>query len=228
MKICSVCNEIVSANRGCSLSNCPIQGPIPSVAVPGQAIPGFTGNSDRTAQAELARAEDVARDASRRAAFAIAVISLIVVAIVAIGFSVWSRTSSASQEIIKVSDEVSVIVIKKGEGPSPTTKDVVQVNYKGMLKNGKVFDQAERAVFPLDGVIPGFTKALAKMQKGGKYTVDIPAKLAYGPQEQRNPETGNVEIPANSDLVFEIELLDFKSRAEVEAQMRMMQQQLKR
>jgi FKBP-type peptidyl-prolyl cis-trans isomerase FkpA len=73
-------------------------------------------------------------------------------------------------------------------------------------------------------VIPGFTQALEKMQKGGKYKVEIPAELAYGAQEQRNPQTGKVEIPANSDLVFEIELLDFKSRAEVEAQMRMMQQ----
>ncbi|MCE2843081.1 MAG: FKBP-type peptidyl-prolyl cis-trans isomerase [Novosphingobium sp.] len=119
---------------------------------------------------------------------------------------------------------VEVDVIKAGTGPSPTVADVVQINYKGMLENGKVFDQGERAVFPVEGVIPGFTQALEKMQKGGKYKVEIPSELAYGPQEQRNPQTGTVEIPANSDLVFEIELLDFKSRAEVEAQMRMMQQ----
>jgi len=119
---------------------------------------------------------------------------------------------------------VDVETIKAGTGPSPTMADVVQINYKGSLENGKVFDQAERAVFPVEGVIPGFTQALEKMQKGGKYKVEIPAELAYGAQEQRNPRTGQVEIPANSDLVFEIELLDFKSRAEVEAQMRMMQQ----
>lgn len=119
---------------------------------------------------------------------------------------------------------VDIETIKAGTGPSPTVADVVQINYKGSLENGKVFDQAERAVFPVEGVIPGFTQALEKMQKGGKYKVEIPAELAYGAQEQRNPQTGKVEIPANSDLVFEIELLDFKSRAEVEAQMRMMQQ----
>lgn len=119
---------------------------------------------------------------------------------------------------------VDIDTIKAGTGPSPTVSDVVQINYKGMLENGKVFDQGERAVFPVEGVIPGFTQALEKMQKGGKYKVEIPAALAYGAQEQRNPQTGTVEIPANSDLVFEIELLDFKSRAEVEAQMRMMQQ----
>lgn len=225
MKVCPVCDEIVSANRGCAVSNCPNQGSTFSLAKRSKAAAGFRGLSDRTDLAELDKAGDVARDATRRAAFAIVVVCLIVVAIVAIVFSVWSGTDRARQAIAKVSDEVSVIVIKKGEGPSPTVSDVVQINYKGMLKNGKVFDQAQRAVFPLDGVIPGFTQALAKMQKGGKYAVDIPAKLAYGPQEQRNPKTGSVEIPANSDLVFEIELLDFKSRAEVESQMSMMQQQ---
>jgi FKBP-type peptidyl-prolyl cis-trans isomerase FkpA len=119
---------------------------------------------------------------------------------------------------------IDVETIKAGAGASPTIADVVQINYKGSLKTGKVFDQGERAVFPVEGVIPGFTQALVKMQKGGKYKVEIPAALAYGAQEQRNPQTGTVEIPANSDLVFEIELLDFKSRAEIEAQMRMMQQ----
>ncbi len=119
---------------------------------------------------------------------------------------------------------VDIETIKAGTGPSPTIADVVQINYKGSLENGKVFDQGERAVFPVEGVIPGFTQALEKMQRGGKYKVEIPAELAYGAQEQRNPQTGKVEIPANSDLVFEIELIDFKSRAEIEAQMRMMQQ----
>ncbi|MCZ8324702.1 MAG: FKBP-type peptidyl-prolyl cis-trans isomerase [Sphingomonadaceae bacterium] len=119
---------------------------------------------------------------------------------------------------------VDIETIKAGTGPSPTIADVVQINYKGSLENGKVFDQGERAVFPVEGVIPGFTQALEKMQRGGKYKVEIPAALAYGAQEQRNPQTGAVEIPANSDLVFEIELIDFKSRAEIEAQMRMMQQ----
>ena len=52
---------------------------------------------------------------------------------------------------------VDVETIKAGTGPSPTVADVVQINYKGSLENGKVFDQAERAVFPVEGVIPGFT-----------------------------------------------------------------------
>jgi FKBP-type peptidyl-prolyl cis-trans isomerase FkpA len=69
----------------------------------------------------------------------------------------------------------------------------------------------------LNEVIPGFSKALVKMQRGGKYEVEIPAKLAYG-------DKAVGQIPANTDLNFQIELLDFKSRAEIEQQQRLMQQ----
>jgi FKBP-type peptidyl-prolyl cis-trans isomerase FkpA len=112
---------------------------------------------------------------------------------------------------------VDVDTIVAGKGPSPTLNDVALINYKGTLPDGKVFDQAERAVFPLAEVVPGFTKALEQMQKGGKYKVWIPSQLAYGDKQAG-------QIPPNTDLTFEIELLDFKSRAEIEQQMRMMQQ----
>lgn len=119
---------------------------------------------------------------------------------------------------------VDVETIKAGNGPSPTIADVALINYKGTLANGKVFDEAKQAVFPLEGVIPGFTQALEQMQKGGKYKVLIPSELAYGPADQKNPQTGEVAIPGGSDLTFEIELVDFRSKAEIEAQQRMMQQ----
>lgn len=112
---------------------------------------------------------------------------------------------------------VDIETIEAGEGPSPTRDDVALVNYKGTLPNGEVFDQQNQAAFPLGEVVPGFTKALEQMQRGGKYKVVIPAELAYGDQ-QAGP------IPPNSDLTFEIELLDFKSRAEIEQQQRMIQQ----
>jgi FKBP-type peptidyl-prolyl cis-trans isomerase FkpA len=93
----------------------------------------------------------------------------------------------------------------------------VLINYKGMLKDGKVFDQGQQVPNPVSDFVPGFTKALLKMQKGGKYKIEIPAELGYGDKAQG-------PIPANSDLTFEVELLDFKNRAEIEAQMRAMQQ----
>ena len=112
---------------------------------------------------------------------------------------------------------VDVQVLKAGTGASPTIDDVVMINYKGTLADGKVFDEAKGSVMPVGGVIPGFTKALEQMQRGGKYKAVIPAELAYGDTE-RGP------IPANSDLTFEIELIDFRSRAEIEEQQRMLQQ----
>jgi FKBP-type peptidyl-prolyl cis-trans isomerase FkpA len=112
---------------------------------------------------------------------------------------------------------VDVEMLTPGTGASPTIADVALVNYKGTLPDGKVFDQGERAVFPLQGVIPGFTKALEQMQRGGKYRIVIPWQLGYG-------DKASGPIPAKSDLTFEVELLDFKSRAEIEEQQRMMQQ----
>jgi FKBP-type peptidyl-prolyl cis-trans isomerase FkpA len=112
---------------------------------------------------------------------------------------------------------VDVETIAKGSGDSPTRDDVVQINYKGMLPNGKVFDQGDKTVLALAEVVPGFTKAIVQMQRGGKYKVHIPSSLGYG-------EAGAGPIPPNTDLDFEIELLDFKSRAEVEQQQRIMQQ----
>ncbi len=112
---------------------------------------------------------------------------------------------------------VKVETVRAGSGPSPTVEDVVLINYKGTLADGKVFDQGEKAPLQVAGVIPGFTKALEQMQRGGKYKVHIPASLGYG-DKAAGP------IPANSDLDFEIELLDFRSLAEIQQQQQMMQQ----
>ena len=113
--------------------------------------------------------------------------------------------------------QVQVETVTAGKGASPTIEDVALINYKGTLPTGEVFDEQKNAVFPLQGVVPGFTKALEQMQRGGKYKVHIPSELAYGDKQAGS-------IPPNTDLDFEIELLDFKSRAEIEEQQRQMQQ----
>jgi FKBP-type peptidyl-prolyl cis-trans isomerase FkpA len=116
--------------------------------------------------------------------------------------------------------QVKIQTLVAGEGPSPTISDVAMVKIKGTLRNGKVFQPEAQGPLEVAGVIPGFTKALMHMQKGGKYHVEIPASLGYGDKPQG--EAG--EIPANSDLYFDIDLIDFKSRAEIEQQQAMMQQ----
>jgi FKBP-type peptidyl-prolyl cis-trans isomerase FkpA len=132
--------------------------------------------------------------------------------------TLWALDSSPRRAIAKLTaGKVKVETIKPGSGARPTLTDMVLINYKGMLPDGKVFDQNQNVPMPLDGVIPGFTQALTEMQRGGSYKVFIPAELAYG-------EKGAGPIPPNTDLTFEIDLIDFRSRQEVEAEMQKMQQ----
>lgn len=118
---------------------------------------------------------------------------------------------------------VVVETIKAGTGDFPTNDDVVLVNYRGRLaSNGKVFDEGQRAPFPVGQVVPGFAEGLRKMRVGGHYIVNIPAEQGYG-------EAGAGEsIPPNSDLIFDVELLDKRSMAEIQAmqQQQMMQQMM--
>ncbi|MBL9071576.1 MAG: FKBP-type peptidyl-prolyl cis-trans isomerase [Sphingopyxis sp.] len=108
--------------------------------------------------------------------------------------------------------------VKAGTGPSPTKADIVLIKYEGKLDDGTVFDSNEQAPLQVAQVVPGFAQALARMQKGGKYKVVIPPALGYG-------DRAAGPIPAGSTLHFDIELLDFRSEAEVRAMQQMMQQQ---
>ncbi|WEK48116.1 MAG: FKBP-type peptidyl-prolyl cis-trans isomerase [Candidatus Andeanibacterium colombiense] len=120
---------------------------------------------------------------------------------------------------------VKVAVVKAGLGAYPGKTDVVVINYVGKLKNGTVFDQQQNAPIPLgQGMIKGFVEGLTKMQKGGKYVLTIPAAKAYGDQDRTNPMTGEVVIPKNSDLTFDIDVVDFMSEADFQRRMQMMQQ----
>ena len=119
---------------------------------------------------------------------------------------------------------VEVEQLTAGTGASPTMEDVVLVNYVGRLRDGTEFDKGERVPMSLDQVVPGFAQGITKMKKGGKYRLTIPAEMAYGAEEKRNPQTGQVVIPANSDLVFDVDLVDFKSRAEIMRQQQILQQ----
>jgi hypothetical protein len=112
---------------------------------------------------------------------------------------------------------VTVETLAAGQGASPGADDVVLVNYEGRLPDGTVFDSGEQVAFPVGGgIIPGFAEALTRMQAGGRYEVFIPSEQGYG-------EKGVGPIPPNSDLNFTIELLEFRSQAEIRA----MQEQLR-
>ena len=132
---------------------------------------------------------------------------------------------------------VSVDEVRAGTGGNPKPNDVVFVRYTGKLKDGTVFDQSqdlglpikgilpEGTPLPLESMVPGFREAAVQMQKGGKYTVFIPASKAYGEQGRMNPQTGE-GVPPNADLTFEIEMVDFMPMATAEAKFQQLQQMM--
>lgn len=79
--------------------------------------------------------------------------------------------------------------------------DQVIVNYRGTLKEGSVFDQNDSLQFGLNRVIPGWTEGMKLVGKGGQIILWVPADLGYGARQHG-------QIPANSALKFEIDLID--------------------
>jgi len=98
-------------------------------------------------------------------------------------------------------------IAKEGKGKNPTISDKVKVHYHGMLLDGTVFDSSvdrgTPAEFPLNGVVKGWQEAVPLLKPGGKGTFYIPSTLCYGSRS-----TG--KIPANSVLVFDVELFEVK------------------
>lgn len=97
-----------------------------------------------------------------------------------------------------------------GTGAVAAAGDTVTVKYVGALTNGTVFDASASHKETADGftftlgagqVIKGWDEGVAGMKVGGKRVLAIPAALAYGAQSPAP------SIPANSDLIFEVELL---------------------
>jgi FKBP-type peptidyl-prolyl cis-trans isomerase FkpA len=153
----------------------------------------------------------------------------VAIGVLAAGALAWAGTAKDPKGICLKSDFAKGAVVtaapsgvmfqtvKAGQGPSPTDSDITLVDYKGSLRDKTVFDQAQRTPLPVAGMIPGFSEALKKMQAGGNYKFCIPAAQGYGAKA-----TG--PIPANSALMFDVSLLDFRSQAEVEAIQRQQQQ----
>jgi len=106
--------------------------------------------------------------------------------------------------------ELSLQEIQPGTGAAVKSGDTVAVHYTGQLPNGQVFDSSiprnQPFVFTVGGgqVIQGWDEGLVGMQEGGKRRLLIPASMAYG----ANGVPG--AIPANSPLIFEVELINIQ------------------
>ncbi len=145
--------------------------------------------------------------------------------ILLLGQSDGSTTSSTSQDLeeydpINVTEgddvdrylpegDVTELVITDlvvGDGAEAKAGDTVTVHYTGWLaSDGTVFDSSvergQPATFPLTAVIEGWQLGIPGMKEGGKRRLVIPSDMAYGPAG--SPPT----IPANADLVFEVDML---------------------
>lgn len=136
------------------------------------------------------------------------------------------RLDNAKQQAISLPSGVAVYVFEKGIGTKPATGEQVQVDYAGYLTDGNLFDsgieaiatkfnkldvrrKAANAYKPIpftygdkQGLIPGFIAGIESLNYGDKALVFIPSNLAYGERGAGNA------IPPNSDLVFELHLLN--------------------
>jgi FKBP-type peptidyl-prolyl cis-trans isomerase FklB len=98
-------------------------------------------------------------------------------------------------------------ILQKGHGANPPkSTDTVEVNYKGFLIDGQLFessyDNGKPIKFLLKQVIPGWTEGLQHITEGGKIVLYIPTQLAYGERVRQGSP-----IKPNAALIFEIELL---------------------
>ncbi len=135
----------------------------------------------------------------------IAIVLVAVLAAGAIGYLITHRSDNevTSPTGLKYTD------IVEGTGDSPRAGQTIVVHYLGTLENGKKFDSSydrgQPAEFKIGvgAVIKGWDEGLMTMKVGGKRKLVIPPALGYGPR-------GTPNIPGNSTLIFEVELLGLK------------------
>jgi FKBP-type peptidyl-prolyl cis-trans isomerase len=98
-------------------------------------------------------------------------------------------------------------ILDQGAGAKPDGDSLVNVYYKGTLIDGTVFDantrenEGEPIEIPLYGVIPGWSEGVQLIGIGGRIKLFIPPDLGYGSEDAGDT------IPANSVLIFEVELV---------------------
>jgi FKBP-type peptidyl-prolyl cis-trans isomerase len=105
--------------------------------------------------------------------------------------------------------QLQILDLVEGTGDSVPANAKITAHYTGALcKDGTIFqsshDFGEPITFPLDGVIAGWTQGVPGMKIGGTRRLVIPAAMAYG------AKSPSANIPPNSDLVFDIELVAIK------------------
>jgi FKBP-type peptidyl-prolyl cis-trans isomerase len=145
-----------------------------------------------------------------RRARIIAIVIVVALAATAIGYLIKQRAGNGGPEITTASG-LKYTDLVEGIGVSPQPGQTVSVHYTGTLVNGAEFDSSRKpGRQPLEfelgttGIIKGWNEGIATMKVGGKRKLTIPPALAYG-QLGKPPS-----IPANSTLIFDVELMGIK------------------
>jgi len=119
-----------------------------------------------------------------------------------------AKEANANAELITTQSGLKYVVTAEGTGNKAGAGTKVNAHYTGKLMDGTVFDSSIKRGKPFSfttgarKVIKGWDEAFADMKKGEKRILIIPPKLGYGSR-------GTGPIPADSTLVFDVELLDF-------------------
>ena len=115
------------------------------------------------------------------------------------------RDNGKRPGIITTASGLQYEILEEGNGKHPKATDSVKCHDEGRLIDGTVFDSSirrgEPAVFPLNGVISGWTEGVQLMAEGAKYRFYIPYQLAYG------ANGAGSSIPPYAALIFDIELI---------------------
>jgi FKBP-type peptidyl-prolyl cis-trans isomerase FkpA len=98
-------------------------------------------------------------------------------------------------------------IVKAGTGSNPNLCSRITVSYIGQLTDSTVFDQETDQIYTLGDLIDGWKKGLPLIQAGGEIKLYIPPSLGYGSNGLKD-NAGNIVVPGNSILIFDINLLD--------------------
>lgn len=120
-----------------------------------------------------------------------------------------NQTATNPQGYIPSQTQMKVEDLVKGTGKEVKSGDTIVIHYNGTLTNGTKFDSSYDRGTPFETqigvgrVIQGWDEGVVGMKVGGKRRLTIPPELGYGDQAVG-------PIPANSTLIFEVELVDVK------------------
>ena len=114
--------------------------------------------------------------------------------------------NAKKEGVVTTESGLQYMVLTEGSGKHPVATDRVKCHYEGRLIDGTVFDSSYRrgepAVFPLNGVIAGWTEGVQLMGEGAKFRFFIPYQLAYGTRG------AGQSIPPYAALIFDVELIE--------------------